>query len=68
MSSPRPPAFPTYLTVEEVADILRMSKYQIIELCRSGELRATRPRKSWRIEEQAVRDLIDSSANYKAAS
>lgn len=31
------------LTPEEVAPLLRLTSYQVIELCRNGQLAATRP-------------------------
>lgn len=38
-----------YLTVQEVADRLRVSRQAVSQWCRTGELKAIRAGRSWRI-------------------
>lgn len=59
-SQPTQPAEPTkYLTPAEVADILRLKPYHVVNLCRSGELRATKPFGQWRIAEADLAAAIE---------
>jgi excisionase family DNA binding protein len=43
------PGVSSFLTAGEVADRLRVGTYQVVELCREGKLRATKPGKMWLI-------------------
>ena len=56
-AQPRPPA-PVFLTVQEVADRARVSKMTIYRLVHSGELRAVRIGRSFRVPERAVDELL----------
>lgn len=47
-----------FLTVAEVAEVLRMSKMTIYRLINSGELEAVRIGRSFRIPEEAARKLL----------
>ena len=38
-----------YLTTAEVADTLRLSVWQVVNLCRASKLRATKPSGQWLI-------------------
>lgn len=57
-----------YLTTAEVADTLRLSVWQVVNLCRHGKLAATKPSGQWLITEDALRDFLASGSNQKAAS
>lgn len=52
---------PTFLTVAEVATIMRVSKMTVYRLVHSGELPAARVGKSFRVPEQAVHDYLDNA-------
>ena len=49
-----PPARPRFLTPAEVADQLRVSAMTVYRLIKSGELRAARIGKSYRISEDDI--------------
>ena len=49
---PRGPSRPGFLTPREVAEVLRVSDMTVYRLIRSGELRALRIGKSFRISEE----------------
>ncbi|MCZ9309525.1 helix-turn-helix domain-containing protein [Corynebacterium uberis] len=51
----------TFLTVAEVAEIMRVSKMTVYRLVHSGELPAVRVGRSFRVHEKAVNDYLDSS-------
>lgn len=51
----------TFLTVAEVAEIMRVSKMTVYRLVHSGELPAVRVGRSFRVHEKAVKDYLDSS-------
>lgn len=53
-----PPAVPELMTVAEVSALARVSKMTIYRLVHSGQLPATRVRRSLRIPTDAVRDLL----------
>lgn len=50
-----------FLTVAEVATIMRVSKMTVYRLVHSGELPAARVGKSFRVPEQAVHDYLDNA-------
>jgi excisionase family DNA binding protein len=53
-----------YLTTEEVATILRLKgAYRVVELCREGTLRATRPGGQWLIAPADLDAYIASGSN-----
>ena len=47
-----------FLTVAEVAEIMRVSKMTVYRLVQSGELPAVRFGRSYRVPESAVRDAV----------
>jgi excisionase family DNA binding protein len=50
-----------YLTVAEVATVMRVSKMTVYRLIHSGELPAERSGRSYRVPEQAVYDHLRDS-------
>ena len=52
------PAAPRFLTVAEVAGIMRVSKMTVYRLVHGGELAAVRVGRSFRVPEPAVRDYL----------
>ncbi|WP_342318940.1 helix-turn-helix domain-containing protein [Corynebacterium mayonis] len=50
-----------FLTVAEVAEIMRVSKMTVYRLVHSGELPAVRVGRSFRVNEKAVNDYLDDS-------
>ena len=60
-----------FLTVAEVASIMRVSKMTVYRLVHSGELEAIRVGRSFRVPEQAVNQYLKDSfvaASYRAAT
>ncbi len=53
----------TVLTCAEVAKLLRVSTRHVLNLCSSGDLRAFRVGKSWRIERAAVAEYMEANSN-----
>lgn len=51
---------PRFMTVSEVADLMRVSKMTVYRLIHSGEMPAIRVGKSFRVPEAAVGQLIAS--------
>ena len=51
---------PRFMTVTEVADIMRVSKMTVYRLIHSGEMPAIRVGKSFRVPEAAVAQMIHS--------
>jgi excisionase family DNA binding protein len=62
MSSAQPPDAPLaqvrFLTVAEVAALMRVSKMTVYRLVHSGELTAVRVGRSYRVPEKAVDDYL----------
>ena len=54
----RPLSEVSFLTVKEVADVMRVSKMTVYRLVHSGELPAVRVGRSFRVPEQAVHDYL----------
>lgn len=54
---------PDFLTAPEAAEKLRVGVWQVVALCRSGELRATKPGKKWLIEPADLTAYIDAGRN-----
>ena len=50
-----------FLTVAEVASIMRVSKMTVYRLVHSGELPAVRVGKSFRVPERAVHDYLQNA-------
>ena len=57
----RPLSEVSFLTVKEVADLMRVSKMTVYRLVHSGELPAVRVGRSFRVPEQAVHDYLRDS-------
>ena len=55
-----------FLTVAEVATLMRVSKMTVYRLVHSGELTAVRVGRSFRVPEQAVQDYLRGA--FEAAS
>ena len=66
MATERPLAEARFLTVAEVASIMRVSKMTVYRLVHSGELEAIRVGRSFRVPEQAVNRYLKGS--FVAAS
>lgn len=52
---------PRFMTVTEVADVMRVSKMTVYRLIHAGELPAIRVGKSFRVPQSAVSQLLDST-------
>jgi len=50
-----------FLTVAEVASLMRVSKMTVYRLVHSGELPAVRVGKSFRVPEKAVHEYLESA-------
>ncbi len=50
-----------FLTVAEVADLMRVSKMTVYRLVHSGELPAVRVGRSFRVHAKAVHDYLETS-------
>src|SRR3954470_908507 len=55
---PAPRAAVTFLTVAEVASMMRVSKMPVYRLVHAGELAALRVGRSFRVPERAVQDYL----------
>jgi excisionase family DNA binding protein len=55
------PARVQFLTVAEVAALMRVSKMTVYRLVHSGELPAVRVGKSFRVPERAVHEYLESA-------
>ena len=55
----------TFLTVAEVAEMMRVSKMTVYRLVHAGELPAVRVGRSFRVHESAVDEYLKES-HYKA--
>ncbi|HTJ68149.1 MAG TPA: helix-turn-helix domain-containing protein [Actinospica sp.] len=55
-----------FLTVSEVAEILRVSKMTVYRMVHSGELQATRVGRGFRVPSKAVRGYL-AGADYQAS-
>ncbi len=60
-SSDQPVAKAQFLTVAEVAALMRVSKMTVYRLVHNGELPAVRVGRSFRVHAKAVHDLLESS-------
>lgn len=58
MAQERRPAEERFLTVAEVAAIMRVSKMTVYRLVHSGDLPALRVGRSFRVREDAVHDYL----------
>lgn len=51
---------PRFMTVAEVADLMRVSRMTVYRMIQRGEMPAIRVGKSFRVPEAAVRQLIEA--------
>lgn len=65
MSADRPLSEVKFLTVAEVATVMRVSKMTVYRLLHSGELPAVRVGRSFRVPERAVHDYLRTSDYYR---
>ena len=56
------PGRPRYLTVEEVAGVMRVSKMTVYRLLHSGDLPGVRVGRSFRVPQDALESYLRSSA------
>lgn len=56
----------TFLTVAEVATLMRVSKMTVYRLVHAGELTAVRVGRSFRVPEQAVHDYLRNAFSETA--
>lgn len=61
MAEQSPMAGMTFMTVAEVAAVMRVSKMTVYRLVHSGELPAVRVGRSFRVPEKAVDDYLRGS-------
>jgi excisionase family DNA binding protein len=61
MSTDRPIGDVSFLTVAEVAKIMRVSKMTVYRMVHAGELPAVRVGRSFRVPEHAVQDYLRDS-------
>jgi len=57
-----------YLTTAEVAETLRLSVWQVVNLCRSGKLRATKPSGQWLIRPTDLDAFIEAGYERQPAA
>ncbi len=55
------PPIAQFLTVAEVASLMRVSKMTVYRLVHNGELPAVRVGRSFRVHAKAVHDMLESS-------
>ena len=67
-SLPRSSGESEILTAPEVAKILRVGTYRVIDFCRTGELVAYKPGRTWLIYRSDVDDYIQSHPNADRAA
>lgn len=53
----------TYLTAVEASAVLRISPAQVVNLCRDGDIKATKPGKQWLIAQADLIAYLDESTN-----
>jgi excisionase family DNA binding protein len=61
VSDGQPAARAQFLTVAEVASLMRVSKMTVYRLVHNGELPAVRVGRSFRVHAKAVHDLLETS-------
>lgn len=60
-SSPMIDDLPAFLTVQEYADLLRVSKWAVYDAIKSGQIKAIRVGRSLRIPRSAINDQLGES-------
>lgn len=61
------PERPVFLTAPEAAEILRVGPWQVVALCRTGELKATKPGQKWLINPADLDAYIAAGSNTAPA-
>lgn len=61
MADDRPMSGMTFMTVAEVAAVMRVSKMTVYRLVHNGELPAVRVGRSFRVPQKAVDEFLDDS-------
>lgn len=56
-----------YLTTAEVADVLRLTPWQVVKLCRTGKLPATKPSGTWLISQTDLESFLAAGSNQASA-
>jgi excisionase family DNA binding protein len=62
------PGVSPQLTAEDVAAVLRIGSWSVVQLCRTGQLRASKPGKSWLIDPADLRAYLDAHSNQAASA
>lgn len=57
-----------FYTADEAAAILRLTPWEITKRCRSGEIKASKPGKSWRIAETDLVAYVEAHSNQQASA
>lgn len=53
------------LTVEEIAEILKIGKTQVYKIVRSGNLKGYKEGKDWKIPKQALKQYVMSQSHLQ---
>lgn len=59
---------PTFLTVAEVADVVRVSRMTVYRMVHSGELPAVRVGRSFRVPRSAVDQMLEDGSTWNAST
>lgn len=59
---------PKYLTTAEAAEILRLTPWQVVNLCRAKKLAASKPSGQWLIATADLEAFIAAGSNQKASA
>lgn len=54
-----------YLTIAEAAPILRITKEELRDRCRNGEIEAFKPGHAWLLSEHTLTAYIEAHSNQK---
>lgn len=52
-----------FMKTDEVAAVLRLTPWQVVNLCRAGKLRATKPSGQWLIDRADLDAYIEAGSN-----
>ena len=51
-----------YLTIKEVCEVLKLSRYTVSDLIKAGKIKGSKIGKSYRVERKAIDDFINDMA------
>lgn len=51
-----------YLTIQEVCEVLKLSRWTVSDLIKSGKIKGSKIGKSYRVERKAIDDFINDMA------